>query len=69
MKVGWLAQEEKKQAIGKEADKLRQQLATLQSQAPRPTSEVVVEISSAVEVSATFHPQLFRGQCGVDAGV
>jgi uncharacterized protein (TIGR02231 family) len=64
MKVGWLVQEEKKQAIGKEADKLRQQLATLQSQAPRPTSEVVVEISSAVEVSASFTLSYFVGNAG-----
>jgi len=64
MKVGWLVQEEKKQAIGKEADKLRQQLATLQSQAPRPTSEVVVEITSPADVSATFVISYFVGNAG-----
>lgn len=64
MKVGWLTQEEKKQAIGKEADKLRQQLAALQAQAPRPTSEVVVEISSEVEVSASFIISYFVGNAG-----
>lgn len=64
MKAGWLAQEEKKQAIGKEADKLRQQLSTLQSQAPRPTSEVVVEISSEAEVAASFTITYFVGNAG-----
>lgn len=64
MKVGWLTQEEKKQAIGQEADKLRQQLGTLQAQAPRPTSEVVVEISSEAEVSASFTLSYFVGNAG-----
>jgi uncharacterized protein (TIGR02231 family) len=64
MKIGWLVQEEKKQAIHIEAEKLRQQLAQLQSQAPRPTSEVVVEISSAVEVAATFTLTYFVGNAG-----
>ncbi len=64
MKVGWLTQEEKKQAIHIEAEKLRQQLASLQAQAPRPTSEVVVEISSTVEVSATFTITYFVGNAG-----
>ena len=64
MKVGWLVQEEKKQVIGKEADMLRQQLATMQAQAPRPTSEVVVEISSEVEVAASFTLTYFVGSAG-----
>ncbi|HRH39062.1 MAG TPA: DUF4140 domain-containing protein, partial [Flavobacteriales bacterium] len=64
MKVGWLVQEEKKRVIGEEADKLRQQLATLQAQAPRPTSEVVVEISSEVEVAASFVITYFVGNAG-----
>ena len=64
MKIGWLVQEEKKQAIHIEAEKLRQQLAQLQSQAPRPTSEIVVEISSAVEVAATFTLTYFVGNAG-----
>lgn len=64
MKIGWLVQEEKKQAIHIEADKLRQQLAQLQSQAPRPTSEIVVEISSEVEVAATFTLTYFVGGAG-----
>lgn len=53
-KANWLAQQEKLTAIGEEADKLRQQLGQLQAQAPRPTSEIVVEIQSEAEVSATF---------------
>lgn len=53
-KTNWLAQQEKLNSLHVEAEKLRQQLSTLQSQAPRPTSEVVVEITSSVEVSATF---------------
>lgn len=64
MKVGWLTQEEKKQAIHAEAEKLRQQLASMQAQAPRPTSEVVVEISSTVEVPATFTITYFVGNAG-----
>lgn len=64
MKVGWLTQEEKKQAIHQEAEKLRQQLSTLQSQAPRPTSEVVIEISSDVEVGASFTITYFVGNAG-----
>ncbi|MBK8339279.1 MAG: DUF4139 domain-containing protein [Flavobacteriales bacterium] len=53
-KTNWLAQQEKLTAIGEEADKLRQQLGQLQAQAPRPTSEIVVEIASEAEVGATF---------------
>ncbi|MBL7980618.1 MAG: mucoidy inhibitor MuiA family protein [Flavobacteriales bacterium] len=64
MKVGWLEQEEKKQAIHAEAEKLRQQLSSLQAQAPRPTSEVVVEIASTVEVSASFTLTYFVGNAG-----
>jgi uncharacterized protein (TIGR02231 family) len=64
MKAGWLAQEEKKRSIGEEADKLRQQLAQLQAQAPRPTGEIVVEITSAVEVAATFNLSYFVPNAG-----
>lgn len=53
-KTNWLAQQEKLTTIGTEADKLRQELAQYQAQAPQPTSEVVVEINSSVEVSASF---------------
>ncbi|MBK8499207.1 MAG: DUF4139 domain-containing protein [Flavobacteriales bacterium] len=63
-KTNWLAQQEKLTTIGQEADKLRQQLSTLQAQAPRPTSEVVVEISSEVEVGATFTLTYFVGEAG-----
>ena len=64
MKVGWLVQQEKLTIIGEEANKLRQQLSTLQAQAPRPTSEVVVEISSEVEVAASFTLNYFVGNAG-----
>jgi uncharacterized protein (TIGR02231 family) len=63
-KTNWLAQQEKLTAIGTEADKLRQQLASMQAQAPRPTSEVVVEISSTVDVPATFTITYFVGNAG-----
>lgn len=63
-KGGWLAQQEKLTTIGQEADKLRQQLATLQAQAPRPTSEIVMEISSDVDVAATFNLSYFVGGAG-----
>ena len=64
MKVGWLTQEEKKQAIHQEAEKLRQQLASMQAQAPRPTSEVVVEISSEADVNASFSITYFASGAG-----
>jgi len=64
MKAGWLAQEEKKQAIGQEADKLRAQLAQLQAQAPRPTSEIVVELDAPAEVAATFTLTYFVNGAG-----
>ncbi|MBK9146309.1 MAG: DUF4139 domain-containing protein [Flavobacteriales bacterium] len=64
MKAGWLAQEEKKQALQEEKQKLQQQMQQYQSQAPRPTSEVVVEISSTIEVSATFTITYFVGNAG-----
>lgn len=63
-KTNWLAQQEKLNALHLEAEKLRQQLSTLQSQAPRPTSEVVVEITSSVEVSATFAITYYVGGAG-----
>lgn len=64
MKVGWLTQEEKKRAIGEEADKLRAQLAQLKGQAPRPTSEIVVEIDAPAEVAATFVLTYFANGAG-----
>lgn len=63
-KTNWLAQQEKLTTIGQEADKLRQQLSQFQSQAPRPTSEVVVEISSEVEVAASFTISYFVHSAG-----
>lgn len=63
-KTNWLAQQEKLTAIGIEADKLRQQLAQLQAQAPRPTGEVVVEIDSPAEVGATFTITYFVHNAG-----
>ncbi|MBL7963107.1 MAG: DUF4139 domain-containing protein [Flavobacteriales bacterium] len=53
-KSNWLAQQEKLVAINEELGRLRQQLQQLQAQAPRPTSEVVVEIESTAEVQASF---------------
>lgn len=64
IKTNWLAQQEKLTTIGVEADKLRQQLAQFQSQSPRPTSEVVVEINSEAEVAATFTLTYFVGNAG-----
>lgn len=63
-KTNWLAQQEKLAALHEEAEKLRQQLAQFQSQAPRPTSEIVVEINSPAEVSATFTLSYFIGNAG-----
>jgi uncharacterized protein (TIGR02231 family) len=63
-KTNWLAQQEKLTTIGQEADKLRQQLQQFQAQAPRPTSEVVVEIASDIEVTASFTLTYFVGSAG-----
>jgi len=63
-KTNWLAQQEKLSALHVEAEALRQQLQQYQSQAPRPTSEVVVEISSEVEVNASFTLNYFLGGAG-----
>ena len=68
-KTNWLAQQEKLTAIQQEKEKLRQQMQQLQAQAPRPTSEIVVEISSTAEVSASFRTELFRGERGMDTGL
>jgi uncharacterized protein (TIGR02231 family) len=63
-KANWLAQQEKLVTINEELQKLRQQLQQLQAQAPRPTSEVVVEINSAAEVNASFTLTCFVGNAG-----
>jgi len=64
MKSGWQAQQEKLTEIGKEADKLRAQLAQYQSEQPQPTSEIVVEIDAPVEVAASFTLTYFVGNAG-----
>lgn len=64
MKSGWQAQQEKLSEIGKEADKLRAQLAQYQQESPQPTSEIVVEIDAPVEVSASFTLTYFVGNAG-----
>ncbi len=63
-KTNWLAQQDKLTEIGKEADKLRAQLAQYQSEQPQPTSEIVVEIDAPVEVAATFTLTYFVGSAG-----
>ncbi len=63
-KSNWLAQQEKLTALQEEKQKLAQQLQQFQAQAPRPTSEVVVEISSTAEVAATFAITYFVGNAG-----
>lgn len=62
VKAGVLSQQEKINQINEELQKLRQQMQQLQAQAPRPTSEVVVEISSTIEVKATFALEYFVQQ-------
>ncbi|MBL0127073.1 MAG: DUF4139 domain-containing protein [Flavobacteriales bacterium] len=63
-KTNWLAQQEKLVGIQQEKEKLVQQMQQYQAQAPRPTSEIVVEISSTVEVSASFTLTYFLGNAG-----
>jgi len=64
IKTNWLLQQEKLVVLDEEANKLRKQAQELQSQAPRPTSEIVVEISSKVEVNASFTLDYFIGNAG-----
>lgn len=64
VKAGWLTQQEKLVAINEELSKQRQQLQQLQAQAPRPTSEVVVEISSPAEVNSSFTLTCFVPNAG-----
>jgi uncharacterized protein (TIGR02231 family) len=52
--TGKLAQAEKLAALNEDLSKLRLQLQQLQAQAPRPTSEVVLELSAPAEANATF---------------
>ena len=64
LKLGWQTQQEKLAEIGKEADKLRAQLAQYKAEQPRPTSEIVVEIDAPVEVAATFTLTYFTAMAG-----
>ncbi|HEY0975852.1 MAG TPA: DUF4139 domain-containing protein [Flavobacteriales bacterium] len=63
-KSNWLAQQEKLNALQEEMGKVQQQMNELQALVPRPTSEVVVEISSSTEVAATFLLGYFVGNAG-----
>lgn len=62
VKGGLLVQQEKINTINTELQKLRQQMQQLQALAPRPTSEVVVEITSPAATSATFALNYFVQQ-------
>lgn len=64
IKTGWLAQQEKLNALQEELGKARAQQQQAQAEAPRPTSEVVVELSSAAEVSASFTVSYFVREAG-----
>jgi uncharacterized protein (TIGR02231 family) len=63
-KSNWLAQQEKLTAMQEEKGRLQQQLQQYQAQAPRPTSEVVVDIEARAEVAATFTLSYFVGSAG-----
>jgi uncharacterized protein (TIGR02231 family) len=54
VKAGWLVQQEKIDALNKRLEKLRHQAMEIRGQRGRPTSEIVVEVSSTAETSATF---------------
>ncbi len=63
-KSNWLAQQEKLTGIQAEKEKLVQQMQQYQGQAPRPTSEIVVEVSSDVDVAASFNLTYFVSGAG-----
>lgn len=63
-KSNWLAQQEKLTALQEEKGRLQQQLQQMQAQAPRPTSEVVVDIDARAEVAATFTLNYFVRSAG-----
>ncbi|MEZ4757685.1 MAG: DUF4139 domain-containing protein [Flavobacteriales bacterium] len=63
-KSNWLAQQEKLTALQEEKGRLQQQLQQMQAQAPRPTSEVVVDIDARSEVAATFTLNYFVRSAG-----
>lgn len=62
VKAGWLAQQEKLTDLQTEKNKLQQQINELQALAQRPTSEVVLEISSPAAASASFALNYYVGQ-------
>lgn len=62
VKAGQLEQQQKIVALQEEKAKLQQQVNVLQPLAQRPTSEVVVEISSAAATSASFTLNYFVNQ-------
>lgn len=64
VKAGQLAQKERMSEINEELSKLRAQLAEMQNLAPRPTSEIVVEIDAPAEVAATFTLTYFVRSAG-----
>lgn len=55
---------EKVADLNEELGKVQQQMNVLQNQAPKPTSEIVVEIDAPVEVAATFTLTYFVGSAG-----
>lgn len=61
VKAGQLAQAEKLGTLAEELSKLRQQLQQKQSMAPRPTSEVVLELEADAGIAATFTIGYFVG--------
>lgn len=63
-KTNWLLQQEKLSKLQEDIAQLRQQAQQMQAQAPRPTSEVVVEISSSAEVNASFSIGYFVRNAG-----
>lgn len=59
VKLGVLAQNNKLTELNEELAKVRAQVQQLRAQAPRPTSEVVVEVSSSAATSASFALEYF----------
>lgn len=64
VKIEWQKQNDKLTELHEEAEKLRQQLAQLQALAPRPTSEIMVEIDAPAAVSARFTLSYFARNAG-----
>src|SRR5690606_11614959 len=59
VKHGVLAQNNKLAELNEELGKVRAQVQQLRAQAPRPTSEVVMEITSSAATSASFSLEYF----------